>query len=68
MDFLKILKDNNEDEMRKYLFQYGKAPKPVAPFYIILEKEEESNNGRNTIITRSDETDPRNNCKTEVSK
>lgn len=54
MDFLTLLKENNEDEIRKYLFQYGKSPKPRAPFFIEIQKKEESKDGRNTIITRID--------------
>ena len=67
MDFLALLKENNEDEIRKYLFQYGKAPKPIAPFYFKITKEE-SKDGRNTINAGIDETDPRNNCKAEVTE
>lgn len=68
MDFLKVLKDNDEKEIKEYLYQYGKAPKPAAPFYFVLDKEA-SNNGRNTTVNAGiDETNPGNNCETEVTE
>ena len=66
MDFLDVLKENDEEEIKKYLIQYGKCPKPRAPFYFI--DKEELDNVRNTVNERSDDTDSRNYCKTEITK
>lgn len=32
-DFISILKRNNEDEIRQFILQYGKPPKPFCPIY-----------------------------------
>ena len=37
-DFIEILSNNNEDEMREYLLLNGKKPKPISPFYFIKEE------------------------------
>ena len=66
MDFLDVLKKNNEEEIKKYLVQYGKCPKPRAPFYFI--DKEELDNVRNTVDERTNETDSRNYGKTEIAE
>lgn len=67
MDFISVLKRNNNDEMKNYLFQNGKSPKPVAPFYYIL-KEEERINGRETVNGPTDETDTRSDSEAEITE
>lgn len=64
MEFLDVLKENDEGTIKKYLLQYGKAPKPRAPFYFIKEGP----NVRGTVNAGSNETDPRNYDETEVSE
>ena len=64
MDFLDVLKENDEENIKKYLLQYGKAPKPRAPFYFIKEGP----NVRSSVNAGSNETDPRNYDETEVSE
>lgn len=58
MEFLDLLKDNKEEDIKKHLIQYGKAPKPHAPFYFELKEEP---NGRSTINAGTNETDSGNN-------
>ena len=37
-NFIDVLLDNNEEEMREYLLLNGKKPKPISPFYFIKEE------------------------------
>ena len=67
MDFLEILRENNEGKIKEYLLQYGKSPKPRAPFYFILDKEEPKDAG-NTVYEGSNETDPGDYCETEITE
>ena len=62
MEFLDVLKENDEDRIKKYLLQYGKAPKPRAPFYFIKEEP----NVRSSVNAGSNEADPGNYNETEV--
>lgn len=64
MGILEILKENNEESIKKYLIQYGKCPKPISPFYFIKEGP----NVRSTVNAGSDEADPRNYDEAEVSE
>jgi hypothetical protein len=66
MEFLDVLKENNEESLKKYLIQYGKSPKPRAPFYFL--KKEEPNVSRSTVNDGTNETDPGNYCEAEVSE
>ena len=67
MDLISILKENNEENMKQYLFQYGKSPKPVAPFY--FEAKEDYINGRTeTVNGRTNEADSESNHEAEVSE
>ena len=65
MDFLDVLKENNEDRIKKYLLQYGKSPKPRAPFYFVIK---EGLNVRSTVNAGSDASDSGNYNETEVSE
>lgn len=67
MDLLEVLKENKEENIKKYLLQYGKSPKPIAPFYFVVDKEEQSN-VRNTVNEGSNETDPGSNCEAEITE
>jgi len=67
MDLLEILKENKEENIKKYLLQYGKSPKPIAPFYFVMNKEDHSN-VRNTVNERSDDTDSGSNCEAEITE
>jgi hypothetical protein len=61
MDFLEVLNRNNEEEIKSYLLQNGKSPKPRAPFYFI--KKEAINNGRDETVNGTiNEADTRSNC------
>ena len=64
MEFLDVLKENDEEKIKKYLLQYGKAPKPRAPFYFIKEEP----NVRSSVNAGSNEADPGNYNETEVSE
>ena len=33
IDFLEILRRNNEDEIRMFMLRFGKKPKPFSPIY-----------------------------------
>jgi len=64
MEFFDVLKENDEEKIKKYLLQYGKAPKPRAPFYFIKEEP----NVRSSVNAGSNEADPGNYDETEVSE
>ena len=43
-DFLQILLQNNEDEVKKFLISKGKKPKPFCPIQFVKEEDEMKNN------------------------
>ena len=51
-NFLKLLQNNNPQEMMNYLLSNGKGPKPFNPFRFLTEKElEDYRNGTNNERT-----------------
>lgn len=40
-DFESLLKQNNMEEIRKYLINYGKVSKPYCPFYFVDKNDNE---------------------------
>lgn len=38
-DFLNVLKQNDENQIRKFIFLFGKKPKPFCPVYFFKSNE-----------------------------
>ena len=43
-DFLQLLLQNNEDEIKKFLISKGKKPKPFCPIQFIKKEDELKDN------------------------
>ena len=41
-NFLEVMKSNDDEQMRQYLLQNGKKPKPISPFEFSKNTEESS--------------------------
>jgi hypothetical protein len=46
-DFLNVLLRNDENELRKFIFRFGKNRKPFSPVYF-FKPEDESTKGENS--------------------